>query len=182
MEKTFQGVSKVRGQNPDINLARGMGWGLIGGLAGTMVMDLVLMGALAAFGLPALTCFSIVGNTAARFFSTLGMEMAGGIPAGITAHYLIGPAFGVIFALLVTQVDALRVDTLKKCIVFAVLYVEILSQPILVTTPILLKMKVPATLQWYGGSLVMHLIMAVVLGAIVGCGLRLAPLTQRRVQ
>ena len=173
MEKTFQGVSKARGQKIDISLARGMGWGLIGGLAGTMVMDLVLMGALAAFGLPALTCFSIVGNTVARFFSTLGMEMAGGIPAGITAHYLIGPVFGVIFGIVVTQVDALRVNTLKKCIFLAVLYVEILSQPILVTTPILLKMTVSATLQWYGGSFVMHLIMAVVLGAIVGYGLQL---------
>ena len=58
-------------------------------------MDLVLMGALSAFGSPALTCFSIVGDTVARFFSTLGTEMAGGVPTGIAAHYLIGPLFGV---------------------------------------------------------------------------------------
>jgi hypothetical protein len=174
MEKTFQGISKAREQKTDINLARGIGWGLIGGLAGTMVMDLVLMGALAAFGLPALTCFSIVGNTAARFFSTLGLEMAGGVPTGIAAHYLIGPAFGAIFGIVVTQLDALRVGTVKKCIFLAVLYIEILSQPILATTPILLKMAGPATLQWYGGSFVMHLMMAVVLGKVVGYGLRLA--------
>ena len=60
----------------------------------------------------------------------------------------------------VARVKALRVNTLKKSILLAILYVEILSQPILATTPILLKMTVPATLQWYGGSFVMHLIVA----------------------
>jgi NhaP-type Na+/H+ or K+/H+ antiporter len=65
----------------------------------------------------------------------------------------------------------------------AILYVEILSQPILVTTPILLKMGTSATLQWYGGAFIMHLIMSIVLGVVVGYGLRSAPLaTQRRVQ
>jgi hypothetical protein len=180
MEKAFQGVSQVKGQDSDTGLARGAGWGLIGGLAGTMVMDLVLTGALAAFGLPALTCFSIVGDTVARFFSTLGMEMAGGVPMGIAAHYLIGPVFGVLFGLLINQVHALRVDTLKKCVFLAVLYVEILSQPILATTPILLKMTGPTTLQWYGGSFVMHFMLAVVLGIVVGYGLRLTNPVSRR--
>ncbi len=43
----------------------------------------------------------------------------------------------------------------------------------LALTPILLKMTVPATLQWYGGSFVMHLMAGMVLGAVVGRGLRL---------
>jgi hypothetical protein len=68
------------------------------------------------------------------------------------------------------------VTSVKKCILLAVVYVEVLSQPILVTTPILLKMTTPETLQWYGGAFVMHLLLAVVLGVIVGYGLRSAPL------
>ena len=149
-----------------------LAWGLIGGLAGTMVMDAILMGGLSAAGLPALTCFSIVGNTVAQFFSILGIEVAGGVPLGVATHYLIGPLIGAIFGVIVTQVKALRVDTLKKSIVFAVLYVEILAQPILATTPILLKMTAAETLQWFGFSFVMHFLMAVVLGAVVsyGCG------------
>jgi len=35
-----------------------------------------------------------------------------------------------------------------------------------------LKMTVPATLEWYGGSFVVHLIVAVILGEVVGYGLR----------
>jgi hypothetical protein len=155
-------------------LARGMVVGSLGGLAGTMVMDLVLMGALAAAGLPALTCFSIVGDTVARFFSVLDIEMAGGVPLGVAGHYLIGPLVGAIFGAAVARVAALRVDSLKKGVVLAILYVEILSQPILATTPILLKMTAHETLQWFSVSFVMHFILAVVLGVIVSYGLRLA--------
>ena len=173
MEITPQGNSRARGHITHVTLARGMGWGLIGGLVGTMVMDLVLMGALSAVGLPALTCFSIVGNTAARFFSRLGTEMAGGVPLGVAAHYLIGPVVGAIFGAAAVQIDALRLDTLKKVVVLAVLYIEILSQPILAMTPILLKMTAPKTLKWFGGSFVMHLIWGVVVGVVVSYGLRL---------
>ena len=168
MEKTLQGILLTRGYSTQGTIARGMGWGLIGGLAGTVVMDLVLMGALSAIGLPALSCFSIVGDTVSRFLSMLGIVTTGGIPTGAAAHYLIGPAFGVIFGVLVTQVNALRVNTVRKSLVLAVLYVEILSQPILATTPILLKMTAPQTLQWFGVSFVMHFVLAVVLGAVVG--------------
>lgn len=180
MEITLQGNSRARGHRAQVALVRGMAWGLVGGLAGTLVMDLVLMGALSAVGLPALTCFSIVGNTVARFFSILGIEMAGGVPLGVATHYSVGPVVGIIFGAAVAQVDALRVDTPKKGILLAVLYVEILSQPMLAMTPILLKMSAPETLQWFGGSFVMHFIWGTVLGAVVCHGLRLVTTASRK--
>ena len=183
MDKTLHSNLLIGSQRHPIPLARGMGWGLLGGLVSTMVMDILLMGALLAVRYPALLCFSIVGDTVSRFLAMFDMQVAGGIPAGVVTHYLVGPLFGVIFGIVVTIFPALQNGTLKKIMIAAILYVEILSQPILVTTPILLKMETPATLQWYGGSFVMHLIMSIVLGVIVGCGLRSAPLaTQRRVQ
>ena len=142
----------------------------MGGLVGTLVMDFVLMGGLSAVGLPIFTCFSIVGDTVARLFSMLGMQLAGGIPQGVAAHYLIGPLIGAIFGVAVTRFNALRLNTLKKGIVLAVLYVEIVSQPILATTPILLKMTGPETWQWFGISFVMHMIWGGVLGMIVSQG------------
>ncbi len=177
MEKTFQSDSWARGY---VTLVKGMGWGAMGGLVGTMVMDLVLMGVLSAIGLPALTCFSIVGNTAARFLSILGIEIAGGIPLGVAAHYLIGPVVGAIFGAAVVQVKALRVDSLKKGIILAVLYVEILSQPLLAMTPILLPMTTADTWQWFGVSFVMHMIYGAILGAVVSYGLGLTDTAGRR--
>jgi len=169
MESILQGHERIIDRFNLISFSRG----LIGGLSGTMLMDLVLMGVLSALGLPALTCFSIVGNTVARFFSIQGVTVERAIQLGVITHYLIGPLVGVIYGIVVAWIKTLRVNTLKKSILFAILYVEIISQPILATTPILLKMTVPVTLQWYGGSFVMHLLLAVVLGAVVGYGLRL---------
>jgi hypothetical protein len=171
MEVRLQDNSGAGGHITQVTLARGAGWGLIAGLVGTMVMDLVLMGALSAIGLPAFTCFSIVGNTAALFFLKFGKEVAGGVPLGVAAHYLIGPFVGAIFGAAVVQIGALRVDSLKKGVILAVLYIEILSQPILAATPILLKMTTPKTLQWFGGSFVMHLMWGVVVGVILSHGL-----------
>ena len=172
MERTLQGNARMTGRRASTSLWSGLGWGVIGGLAGTLVMDLALMGVLAAFGAPALTCFSIVGNTVARFFSLQSMDTAGAIRLGVATHYLVGPLVGAIYGMVLAGVKALRVRTLKKCLLLAVLYVQILSQPLLALTPILLKMSLPATLQWYGGSFFMHLLVGVVLGLVVGRGLR----------
>ena len=100
----------------------------------------------------------------------LGTQIAGGVPTGVATHYVVGPLFGILFGAVVTRLPALREGTLKKITIAAFVYVEILSQPILATTPILLKMKTPATLQWFGGSFVMHLIPEVVLAQLWGTG------------
>jgi hypothetical protein len=181
MEIALKGNSLTRIHHvPEVSLSRGLGLGLIAGLIGTMVMDLVLMGVLPIAGFPALTCFSIVGNTVASFFSIQGIEMTGGIPLGVFTHYLIGPVAGAIFGAVVTQVKVFRPETLKKSIILAILYVQILSQPILATTPILLKMTLTKTLQWYGGSFVMHSVLGLVLGVIMSYGLRLAATSRHR--
>jgi len=180
MDETLQSNFMTRPQRNPIPLARGMGWGLIGGLASTLVMDILLMGTLLAVRYPALLCFSIVGDTVSRFLSMFDMQVAGGVPTGVTTHYLIGPLVGIIFGAAVAMFPALRGGTLKKRVIVAVLYVEILSQPILAMTPILLKMTATATLQWFVGSFVMHSILAVVLGVIVSYGLRPAPLATQR--
>ena len=155
-------------------LGNGAFIGAIGGLVGTLVMDLVLMAALSVAGLPAFTCFSMVGSTVARFFSILGIEIGSDVPLGMATHYLVGPLIGAIFGVAVSQVNALRVDTWKKGIILAVVYVEVLSQPLLAMTPILLQMTLPETLQWFSGSFVMHLLWGVVLGLVVSYGMRLA--------
>jgi hypothetical protein len=172
MEKILQDNMRMTGRITPISLSKGLWWGLIGGLTGTAIMDLALMGVLSAFGAPALTCFSIVGNTVARFFSIQDIEMERAIQLGIETHYLVGPLLGAIFGAVAARVETLRVNPIKISIILAIIYVEILSQPLLATTPVLLKMTVPATVQWYGGSFVMHLMVGVVLGAVVGRGLR----------
>lgn len=174
MEKALEDTTQMTGRTNSNSLLRGLWWGFLGGLSGTLVMDILLMGALLMLKQSATLCFSIVGDTVSHFFAALGAQVAGGVPTGVVTHYVVGPLFGILFGAVVMRLPALRGGSLKKITIAAFVYVEILSQPILVTTPILLKMKMPATLQWYIGAFIMHLIMSIVLGVIVGYGLRSA--------
>ena len=114
----------------------GLEWGLIGGLAGTMVMDLILMCFLSASGMPALSCFTIVGETLAHLFSWQNMDSSSIIQLGLAMHYSIGPIVGVLFGLLVAKWKAMRVNSLQRSILFAIIFIEILSQPLLAISPI----------------------------------------------
>ncbi len=174
MVTTLQGNSRAKGRNTHIMLVSVIVWGLVGGLIGMLVVDLMLMGTLFIAGLSPLACFSTVGNTVARFFAILGVEIAGGVPVGVATHYLVGPVLGAIFGAVVAQAGAHRADSLKKCVLLAVLYGEAVSQPLFAMIPLLLKMGTSETLLWFVGSLVMHFIWGIVLGAIVSHGLRLA--------
>jgi hypothetical protein len=172
MREQLQHDSRTEGHQVSyVTLARGMVLGLVGGLVGTIVMDLVLIGTLSAAGLPAVISFSTIGDTAAGFFALMGIDMAGGFPLGAAVHYLLGLVLGGAFGAAVSRVDALRTDAIKKGVVLAVVYIEVLSQPILATSPIILKMTASETLQWFGVSAVMHLIWGVVLGITVSYGL-----------
>ncbi len=168
--------SQARIDTPHLSLLMGIGWGLIGGLAATLVMDLILMALLTAAGLPAFTCYSIVGDTFLSLFS-LCIPVSS-VPLGVAAHYVIGPVLGGIFGAAAAKTSAaakmkaFRLETRKKAVILAVLYTEILSQPLLAMTPILLKMTASDTLQWYGGSLVMHMIWGCVMGVVASWGLR----------
>jgi hypothetical protein len=179
MQAALHDHSRRRIALSPIPFFKGTGWGLLGGLIATLVMDLVLMGILVAAGLEALSCFSIVGDTVARLLSLNGLAIAGSIPLGIAAHYLIGPLMGAVFGaaaakiITVAKANALRVGSRKKAIVWAVLYAEILSQPMLAMPPILLRMTGFEMLQWFGGSMVMHLVWGCVLGIVWSRGMQL---------
>ncbi len=173
METMIQGNLQAKKYTSLTFLARGLGWGFLGGLVGTLLMDLFLMGILFLAGLPVLACFAVVGDTVARFFSLLGTEMTGSEAIGVITHYVIGPAIGAIFGAIVVLADRLRVDTRKKCMLVSILYVEILSQPLLAVSVFLLEMKWPVIAAWYGGAFVMHFIMGVILAVLVSHGLRL---------
>jgi hypothetical protein len=173
LEKSYINNVVLLNHIPDRALSNGVGLGLIGGLAGTMVMDLVLMAALFLVGMPALTCFTIVGETIAKLLSWQRTNNSTITQLGLEIHYTIGPIVGMIFGLLVVRWKSLRINSLQKSILFAVVYIEILSQPLLAAPPLLLKMSLSTILLWYGGSTLMHLIAGVVLGTVVYRGVHI---------
>jgi len=154
--------------------------GLAGGLAGTIAMHLFGVGIFLVMGQPTSISFSIIGNAVASFFATasffagLGVELAGGAPLGMVVFYLLGLALGVTFVALVLRIDAFRLDSIKKGAGLGILYVEVLSLPLLAMATFVLNMTAGATALWFGVSVVMHLAYGAVMGAAVSYGLRSA--------
>ncbi len=152
-------------------LANRMTVGLIGGLVGTIVMDLFGFGVLLVMGGPETISFTLIGDAAAAFFSANGIDIAGGAPLGVALHYLIGLALGISFAAILLRIDALHLASLKKGIALGILYVELMSLPMLATAALVLKMTALETAQYFGTSFVMHLVFGSVLGLVVSYNL-----------
>ncbi len=166
----LQGNRLASGRPTSLSLLRGIGWGLIAGLAGTVAMDLVLLAGLPALGVSAGTCYQTIGVTVRQFFALLGISISGDVILGVTTYHIIGPLLGALYSLVVSQVRSLQRVTLKKYLIYAVLYAEVLSQVILTFTPVLLSMSAQETMMWYAGSFVVHMIWGIVMGFVTYYG------------
>jgi hypothetical protein len=136
---------------------RGIAFGLLGGLVGTVLMDVVIV-----------ITFLIAGEPGDEFFAMVGEKLGQGPFVGIVLHNIIGLSVGFIFVISVLNIGALAIDTKKKglilgvsagaitiplgCIPFAVW----LGEPILVVIAF---------------SAVPHLVYGTVLGLVVTYGL-----------
>lgn len=150
---------------------RGMIVGMAGGLAGTFMMYLFGAVIFTLLGWPVNTSFSIIGNSAAAFFSKLGIALAGGPPLGMRLYYLIGLIMGGIFGIAVACLEPLHhVSRLKK-VGLSILYVEVLSVPLLAAGSLALGMKAADAALWFSISFVMHMVYGLVLGIVTVFGL-----------
>ena len=172
--------ARVERQRSSGTFTRGIIVGLAGGLAGTIAMHVFGVGIFLVMGQPTSISFTIIGDAAASFFARLGVELAGGAPLGMVVFYLLGLALGVTFVALVLRIDAFRLDSIKKGMGLGILYVEVLSLPLLATATLVLNMTAAATALWFGISVVMHLVYGAVMGAVVSYGLRSAAAATRR--
>lgn len=153
-------------------LTRGVKAGLPGGLAATVVVDAIMMSVLHRTGQPAKTGFVLIGDTAARFLARFGINVAGGVPIGLFFHFLIGIAFGGLFGGIVSRVPNLRTASTPKMAGLGIIYTELISVPILVLPPIILKMDKPDAEGWFRFTIPLHAVFGVVLGLVAKSGLR----------
>jgi hypothetical protein len=144
--------------------------GMVGGLAGTASMYLFGAGIFVFLGWPASTSFSIIGDSAAAFFSKLGVALAGGASLGMRLYYLIGLLLGAILGVAVAYLKPLYQASIKKRVGLSILYVEVMSLPLLAAGALALNMPLADAALWFGISFVMHLVYGLVLGIITSYG------------
>jgi hypothetical protein len=153
-------------------LIQGMITGMLGGLAGTILMYLFGAAIFALLGWPASTSFSIIGDSAAAIFTKLGSDQSGGPSLGMLLYCLIGLILGAMWGVAGVCLETLRQASLRKRLSLSVLYVEAMSVPLLVAGTLALEMSASDAALWFSISFVMHLVYGLVLGVVMSYGER----------
>ena len=136
---------------------RGIGFGIVGGVVGTVLMDIVMM-----------LTFIIAGQPADTFFSMVGEKLGDGALVGMLVHNLVGLTGGIVFSLLVLNVKALRIDSRRKGLMIGIA-AGVVTIP-LGCIPLAIWLNQPM-LDVIAFSLLPHLVWGTVLGWTVGYGL-----------
>ena len=87
----------------EVSVARVVLIGLFGSLAGTAVMDLVMVAEFSMAGLPAETYLALIGSI-----------LGGGVSLGVVLHILTGSALGMAFSVALLRFGVLPIETFKK--------------------------------------------------------------------
>ena len=93
----------------ETTLPKALVLGLVGGWVGTILMDLVMM-----------ATFISVDQPADLFFTKVGERLGGDWTIGVVLHNIIGMSGGVLFALLVMTIPALKIDEMRKGLLLGV--------------------------------------------------------------
>jgi hypothetical protein len=152
-------------RNP--SLIRAVIAGLLGGLAGDIAMQLLGAGIFALLGWPLDTSFRIIGDAVVAFFPVFDVQLVGATLVGVLTNVLIGGGLGAILGVLVVRWKRLAMSSLKKGILISIVYVEVMSVPLLTVGSLSLGMTARSTATWCGISFVLHLVYGVVLGAVM---------------
>ena len=128
-------------------------FGLIGSLAGTIAMDLVMV-----------VESLIIGEPVDSFVALIGSVVGGGTLAGVVTHLLVGSLLGLLFGAAVYKVRFLHIESVRKGVWLGVL-AGLVTIP-LGCVPFAILADFPIV-ELVSFSFVPHLVWGVVLGVMV---------------
>ncbi|UCE25187.1 MAG: hypothetical protein JSU74_03840 [Candidatus Zixiibacteriota bacterium] len=163
--------SQEQKNSPDV-VGRALGYGILGGLIATIVMDLVMVGLFVIMARPATVFFAFIGDATGAFFTLIGFNISVGATLGTVLHYVLGLLFGLIFGAIAPRWSFLRSEGAIVWMVVAVVYVQILSLGLLIPTTRLLEMTRVEVWELLSLSVFVHSIWGVVLGIVAKRGCR----------
>jgi hypothetical protein len=159
-----------------ITFPRGILTGICGGLAGTAAMQVFGTGIFTILGWETNTSYRIIGDSAAAFFSGIGIRLPGGPAFGILLYYLIGLAMGGMLGVGIVYWEPVQRAYQRHGVILSVIYVEVLSIPLLAAGAFSLQMSAVTAGLWFSISFVMHLVYGIVLGIGMNIGFGVFPI------
>jgi len=141
----------------DKDFLRGIELGLVGGVVGTILMDIVMV-----------ATFLMVGEPWDAFFTMAGEKFGGGAVIGIGLHNVVGLTGGFIFALSVLSIQGLRIDSRRKGLTLGIAAGAITIPVGCIPLAIWLDKPILAVIAF---SALPHMVWGTVLGLTMGYGL-----------
>ncbi len=142
---------------PEPAFVRIVAFGLLGGVAGTVSMDIVIV-----------VTFLIAGLQGDGFFDIVGSKLGHGSALGIAVHNFVGLTVGFIFAMLVLNVKLFGIDTRRKGLILGVSIGAVTIPAGCIPLAIWLDQPI---LEVVAFSTIPHLVYGIVLGMIVTFGI-----------
>ncbi|UCB44116.1 MAG: hypothetical protein JSV77_05665 [Dehalococcoidales bacterium] len=131
--------------------------GAIGGLAGMIAMDLVMV-----------IEFLITGKPLNTYLELIGSVLGGGVSLGVVLHMLLSLFLGLLFVMAVYKIGILRITTIRRGVILGFLAGAL---TIVGCVPFAIITDVPIT-EILGFSTIPHLIFGTVCGLVFGYKLR----------
>lgn len=139
-------------------MTRGIVYGVLGGVAGMLAMDLVMVVEFLLAQMPPTTYLRLIGSV-----------FGGGVALGAMVHLVVGALPGLGLGVAAVKVKALRIDTTDKGLQLGFI-VGVLSIP-LGCVPFAIIIDVPI-MRLVAFSTIPHLVWGSVLGVVLAYGLR----------
>jgi hypothetical protein len=151
------------------SIARGIKYGILGGLVGTIVTDLV-----------SLIIFVIMGESLPDFYTLFGksfltlFNIKAEYPLwqGLTLHYSIGLLTGMVVGILNQWISWLKFDTYRRSIIISVIITQIEGLILFYLMSLVLNIPQSEMIPIYCMGIFLHTIWGACLGSILCFGRR----------
>jgi hypothetical protein len=152
---SLQSSWQPESQGPEtVSISRAIKFGLIGSLAGTIAMDLIMV-----------VESLIIGQAAYGFVTLIGSAVGGGTLTGVVVHLLTGTSLGLFFGIGVAKVRFFTIESVRKGVWLGLL-TGLVTIPF-GCVPFAILVSVPI-IEMVSFSSIPHLAWGAVLGLIAG--------------
>jgi hypothetical protein len=142
----------------------------LGGVFGTVVMDLVMIGTFFILDWPLDTFLTVLATGVETDLSMIGLGMEVSLFLAIFLHYMTGSVVSIVFVIIVMKLDIFQTDMIKKFVALGVIGTEIICLTFFTPTILLLGYTASETIELLTMTCLFRGIFGLFFGLIVEYG------------